>query len=187
MAFDALHTPKTAPTRPEILYVPLCPLTHKLQPGRTVMRCDTRHVAQRRHTAIKFTRNTWAPDGRRSWTYKLCISRCLFRIPYDRPRSHRGARPVPQFISFGHRGASGGPRARRPAAAPAIATRCPRFAPALGLLSRGFRCGSDAAISAAVGRPTTGCPTALSAAPCRASGADVREHACGTETKVAVL
>lgn len=84
-----------------------------LRPGSTSLRCGTWHVAQHRHTAIKNTRHTWASNGRRSWTYKLCISRCHFRTPYDRPRPHGGARPVPLFVSVGRRGASGGPRSRR--------------------------------------------------------------------------
>ena len=128
--------------------------------------------------------------------YSLCISCCRSRTPDDRPRPHKRARPVPLFVSFGPRGTSGGPRARRPAAAAAAAagtaaaapaTRCPRFPLTLGFFGWGFPSGIDAGLSAAAGRPTTGCPAELSAAPRRASRAYVREHAGGTKPTLAVL
>ena len=59
------------------------------------------------------------------------------------------------------------------AAATATATHCPWFAFARGLFGLGVPSGSDARISAAIGRPTTNGPTALSAAPRRASRAYV--------------
>ena len=170
------------------------------------MRYYTRHVAQQWHTVIKQnSHHTWALDERRSWVNNLCISRCRFRTSYDRPRLHKGARPVSLFVGFGPRGTSGGPRARRPAvaasaaaaaaagaavgttaaaaasrtAAAATATRCPRFALILGFLGWGIPSGSDTGISAAVGRLTTGCPTALSAAPRHGSRGYVRDYAGG--------
>ena len=111
----------------------------------------------------------------------------------------QGGETRPLFVSFGPRGASGSPRAQRcsstavaaaataasaPAAAAATttaaaaaetvaattATRCPRFALDRCRLGRGVPIGRDAGTSAAVGRPTTGCTTTLSAALRREQG-----------------
>ena len=144
------------------------------------------------------------------------------RTPYDRPRPHKGAKPLALFASLGHRGASGGPRFRRLAAAAAAAaaaattaaaaaatvaaataavgataaggtaaaatvTRCPRFPLSLTNFCLGFPIGSHAGITAAVGRPITGCPPALSAAPRGASRAYVRQDAGSTKRTPAVL
>ena len=151
----------------------------------------------------KNTRHIWALNGRRPLTYSLCTSRCRPRTPYDRPRPHNGARPVPLFVRFGPRGNRGSSRARPPAAAAAgaasaaaaaataataagaaaaaaaaaagataaPATGYPRAALALSLFGWSYPRGSGAGVSAAVGRPTPGCPAALSAAPRRASRA----------------
>ena len=184
---DTLRTPKTATTRPEILHIPPCHSVHSFQLGRTAMRCDTRHVAQRLHTAIKIPATTRLSadtnPGRTS-----CAARAA---PSVRSTT------VPSVVTFGSRRASVGPRARRPAAAAvgttttaatagtvatATATCCPRLALALSLLARGVRSGSDAGINATASRPTTGCPSALSSDPPRASGAYVRGHTGGYQT-----
>ena len=71
-------------------------------------------------------------------------------------------------------------------AAAATATRCPLFPHTLSVYGLGFPSASDDGISAAVGRPTAGCPAALSAAPRPASRACVREHAGGTKPTLAI-
>jgi len=154
-------------------------------------------------------------------TYSLCTSRCRPRTPYDRPRPHNGARPVPLFVRFGPRGTRGSPGARPPTAAAAAAasaaaatataaTAAAAAAAAAGAAAAGtgttapatghpgaalapsllgWSCprGSSASVSAAVGRPTPGCPAALGAAPRRASRADVRKDTGGTKATPAGL
>ena len=203
--FGGLHAPETATTRPKILYIPLEPLAQELHPGCPTMLCGTGHIAQHRYTAIKNTRHTWPPNGRRSGTYELIISRCRFRTPSDGPRPHGGARPARLFVRFGRCGASGGPHARRPdfaataaaatatapgtaAAAAAVAftpaTRCRRFSLTLELLGLGVRSGSIAIDRTTIG-PLARPP--ISAAPPHLDGADVLKDAGTPKTAPSVL
>ena len=107
---NGLHTPKTVTARPECC-IYLC-ATRPIISNRDALLCDiTRGMSRNNDTQRlkKNTRHTWALNRRRPWTYSLCISRCRFRTPYDRPRPHKGAKPVSLFVSYGPRGPSGGP------------------------------------------------------------------------------
>ena len=197
-----MHTPKTATARPEILYISLA--TRPIMSNRDALLCEIKQGMSRNNDTQRLkknTRHTWALNGRRPWRYSLCISRCRFRTPYDRPRPHKGAKPVSLFVSYGPRGPSGGPAPDAPLPLlPPLPLPPERLlepppppplpaAPVFSFLVA-FLAGASPAAATLVSVPPSADPPPVALrrlVPLPAARAYVREHAGGTKPTLAVL